>query len=128
MPDISTKVDLCRGHDSCPPRAFATFSPNVFAEGFEVVREHDRLQDHGCPNHPPHGAVIHRGFPTVKVNGQPIGYVGAGVSCPSGEVSTGRPSVTVAAGESLRPEPSVRMLHGAVQRVGQETNNLFTNE
>jgi uncharacterized Zn-binding protein involved in type VI secretion len=102
MPDVSTKVDLCRGHDACPPRAFATFSVDVFAEGFEVVRQEDQLQDHGCPVHVPHGAIIRRGFQTVKVNGHPVGYVGATVSCPSGEVNTGRPSVKIAEGAVIR--------------------------
>ena len=102
MPDVSTKVDLCRGHDACAPRAFATFSPNVLAEGFEVLREGDRLLDHGCPEHEPHSAVIRRGFQTVKVNDLPVGYVGATVTCPSGVVNTGRPSVKVAAGSTIR--------------------------
>ncbi len=101
MPDLSTKVDLCCGHDACAPRAFRTFSENVLAEGFEVARERDELQPHSCPEHPPHGAVVRRGYQSVLANGQPIAYVGATVSCPSGEVGTGRPSVRVGDGDSI---------------------------
>lgn len=95
MPEVSTKVDRCAGHDACAPRSFADHSPDVEAEGLAVVREGDALVAHGCPDHPAHGAVISRGFGTVTVNGRPVGYVGAGVSCPSGVVATGRGTVTV---------------------------------
>ncbi|MEM1034124.1 MAG: PAAR domain-containing protein [Myxococcota bacterium] len=98
MPDLSTKVDLCRGHDACPPRAFQSFSPNVFAEGFEVTREGDAFHPHGCPVHPPHGAVVRRGYPSVFVNRRRVAYIGATVTCPSGEVATGRPSVRLGDG------------------------------
>ncbi|MBK8255494.1 MAG: PaaR repeat-containing protein [Polyangiaceae bacterium] len=95
MPSVSTKVDLCKGHDACAPRPMASFSPDVWAEGFEVAREDDSLVPHGCPNHPPHGANISAGYPTVFANGKPVGYIGASVSWPSGEMGTGRPSVFV---------------------------------
>jgi len=95
---LSTKVDLCRGHDACPPRAFTSFSPNVTAEGFEVTREGDSLHDHGCPEHPPHGAVVRRGYPSVYANRRRVAYAGATVTCPSGEVATGRPSVKLGEG------------------------------
>lgn len=98
---ISTKVDLCRGHDACPPRPFETFSPNVTAEGFEVAREDDDLQLHGCPVHPPHGALVRRGYPTVYANGRRVAHVGAPVTCPSGELATGRPSVRIGEGDDL---------------------------
>lgn len=101
MPEVSTKVDLCRGHDACPPRPFATFSANVIAEGFEVARQEDGLVSHGCPQHSPHGADVTRGYPTVKVNGRPVAYVGAAVSCPSAVVNTGRPSVWVGEGSRI---------------------------
>jgi uncharacterized Zn-binding protein involved in type VI secretion len=102
MPEISTKVDLCMGHDACRPRPFHSFSPNVIVEGFEVVRERDALIPHGCPDHPPHAAIITRGWQSVKINGAPIGYIGATVSCPSGEVATGRISVRVGDGHRIR--------------------------
>ncbi len=98
MPEVSTSVDLCQGHDACAPRAFATHSPNVFAETFPVTRQGDEFVEHGCPDHPPHGAVVSHAHQNVLVNGQPITVVGSTVSCPSGVVATGRPSVLVAAG------------------------------
>lgn len=102
MPEISTKVDLCQGHDACPPRAFSTFSDNVIAEGFEVSRETDSFHAHGCPQHVPHGAVVSRGWQSVKVNGHPIAYVGATVTCPSNVVGTGRVSVLVGEGARIQ--------------------------
>ncbi len=102
MPYLSTKVDLCRGHDACPPRAFTEFSPNVIAEGFEVTRERDSLHAHGCPNHPPHTAVVRSGWPDIYANGERVAYVGAGVTCPSGVVNTGRPSIRLGEGDKIR--------------------------
>ncbi|MEZ4296370.1 MAG: PAAR domain-containing protein [Polyangiaceae bacterium] len=102
MPDVSTRVDLCKGHDACSPRPFAEHSPNVFAETFEVTREGDAFQDHGCPDHVPHSAVVTQGWQSVLVNQKPITVVGSSVSCPSGEVGTGRPTVLVGEGWRLR--------------------------
>lgn len=102
MPDVTTKVDLCEGHDACAPRPFDSFSPDVFAEGFEVVRETDALQEHGCPDHPPHGAVVSYAWQNVLVNCLPISVVGSTVSCPSGMVGTGRPTVMVGEGGKIR--------------------------
>ncbi len=102
MPLVSTKVDLCQGHDACPPRPFSSFSPNVTAEGFEVTRETDSFQSHGCPAHVPHGAVVSQGYPSVYVNGQRLAYVGASVTCPSSIVGTGRPSVLVGGGDKIK--------------------------
>lgn len=102
MPEVSTKVDLCQGHDACSPRSFASHSPDVFAETFEVTRQGDALQEHGCPDHPPHGAVVSQAWQNVLVNGRPITVIGSAVSCPSGVVGTGRPTVLVGEGRRLR--------------------------
>ena len=102
MPEVSTKVDLCRGHDACPPRPFSSFSNNVFAEGFEVSRQTDGFVAHGCPQHVPHGASVTRGYATVYANQLPVAYIGASVSCPSGVVNTGRPSVFVGEGGRIK--------------------------
>jgi uncharacterized Zn-binding protein involved in type VI secretion len=101
MPSVSTKMDLCQGHDACAPRPFSTFSPNVLAEGFEVARETDSLQDHGCRKHEPHSAVVTQGYPSVTANGLPIAYIGASVNCASAVVDTGRPSVLVGEGARI---------------------------
>lgn len=98
MPLLSTHVDVCRGHDSCDPRPFVTYSPDVTAEGFQVTREGDVFDTHGCSKHSPHDADVSRGHPTVTANGLPVAYVGADVSCPSGVVDTGRPSVAIGEG------------------------------
>jgi uncharacterized Zn-binding protein involved in type VI secretion len=102
MPEISTKVDLCQGHDACAPRPFQSFSTNVLAEGFEISRETDSFQTHGCPAHVPHSAVVSHGWQSVKVNGHPIAYVGATVTCPSNVVGTGRVSVLVGEGARIK--------------------------
>lgn len=95
MPKVSTVVDKCSGHDACAPRPFATKSPDCTVEGKKVTRQGDLFVPHGCPNHPPHPAVCSKGFSTVTVNNRPVAYVGAGVSCPSATVGTGRSTVTV---------------------------------
>ncbi len=102
MPEVSTKVDLCAGHDACRPRPFNSFSPDVFAEGFEVARETDSFQNHGCPQHVPHSAVVSHGYPSVTVNGCRVAYIGATVTCPSNVVGTGRPSVLVGEGARIK--------------------------
>jgi uncharacterized Zn-binding protein involved in type VI secretion/predicted double-glycine peptidase len=99
MPAISTRVDVCQGHDGCDPRPFAEHSPDVHAEGFEVAREEDSLVSHGCPEHSPHGAKVTAGFPTVTANGKRVAYVGASVDCPSEIVNTGRPTVLLNEGK-----------------------------
>ena len=93
MPKVSTKVDVCSGHDACASRSFATSSSDVYAEGEKVVRETDMLDPHGCDKHPPHPASVVAGESTVFANGLPITVVGSGVSCPSLTVKTGRATV-----------------------------------
>ncbi len=95
MPKVSSKQDLCAGHDACPPRPFSTWSPDTEVENLPVTRQGDGFEPHGCPVHPPHGAVVSKGFVTVEVNGKPVAYVGASVSCASPIVATGRSTVTV---------------------------------
>jgi uncharacterized Zn-binding protein involved in type VI secretion len=101
MPLLSTHVDLCNGHDACTPRDFDEHSANVSAEGFKVAREGDALKTHGCSAHPPHGARVTAGYPSVTVNGRRVAYVGAAVDCPSHIIETGRPSVRLGEGASI---------------------------
>jgi uncharacterized Zn-binding protein involved in type VI secretion len=98
LPVVATIVDLCRGHDSCSPRPFTSASPNVHAEGYQVTRETDTFESHGCVEHPSHDADVTRGYPSVTVNGLRVAYIGAQVSCDSEIVNTGRPSVMVGEG------------------------------
>lgn len=95
MAHVSSKVDICAGHDGCAPRDLGSASPNVTVEGIPVARQQDALRAHGCSQHPPHAATITYGWQTVTVNNQPIACVGALVSCPSGVMHTGRPTVIV---------------------------------
>lgn len=101
MPAVSTKVDLCHGHDGCSPRPFSTWSPNVTVETFPAAREGDAFEEHGCPQHPPHGAVVGYGWQTVLVNGRPVAVVTSTVTCASAVVGTGRPSVLVGEGARI---------------------------
>lgn len=95
MPFVSTKADVCAGHDACAPRPFASASPDVEVGNVAVTRQGDAFIPHGCPDHPPHGAVVASGFSTVEVNGRPVAYAGAAVSCASPVVATGDGTVTV---------------------------------
>jgi uncharacterized Zn-binding protein involved in type VI secretion len=110
MPHISTHVDLCNGHDACTPRDFAEHSSSVLVEGFYVTREGDALKEHGCGEHAPHSAKVTQGYPSVTANGKRVAYVGAAVDCPSHVIDTGRPSVRLGEGSSIRwpgsPTPS----------------------
>jgi uncharacterized Zn-binding protein involved in type VI secretion len=102
MPEVSTHVDLCQGHDACAPRPFATWSPNVTMETFFAAREGDHLEEHGCSQHPPHGAVVGYGWQTVRVNQRPVACVTATVTCASSVIGTGRPSVLVGEGSRIK--------------------------
>jgi uncharacterized Zn-binding protein involved in type VI secretion len=93
MPKVSTRVDVCNGHDLCAPRSFATHSSDVWAEGVEVVRQGDLLKPHGCSNHPPHPAAVVVALRNVYANGSPLTVVGSTVGCPSMSVKTGRSTV-----------------------------------
>ena len=101
MPDVTTNVDLCQGHDSCAPRPFATWSPDVLAETFPVARQGDAFEPHGCSQHPAHPAIVGYGWQTVLVNQRPVACVTATVTCASNRVGTGRPSVLVGEGASI---------------------------
>ncbi len=88
-----TRIDRING---------ARYEGQEIAGALEVVREGDSLHPHSCSVHPPHGALIRRGWSSVTVNRARVGHEGAIVTCPSGVVDTGRPSVWVGGGERLR--------------------------
>ena len=46
MPIISILGDVCTGHSCYPSRPNAEASPNVFAGGIQVHRQHDAWQVH----------------------------------------------------------------------------------
>jgi uncharacterized Zn-binding protein involved in type VI secretion len=102
MPQVSTSVDLCQGHDACAARPLSTWSPDVTMETFPAARQGDAFEEHGCSRHPPHGAVVGYGWQTVLVNQRPVACVTATVTCASSVVGTGRPSVLVGEGARIR--------------------------
>jgi len=93
VPKVSTRVDLCQGHDLCAPRPFATSSPDVYAERILVTREGDTFMPHGCPGHSPHSATVVAACPTVYANGRRLTVIGSLIDCPSVKVGTGRATV-----------------------------------
>lgn len=81
MPGVVTKDMNCSGHATYPPRLPTEWSPNVFANGKNVVRYGDNWQAHCCP---PvcHGGVSIGGG-SVFVNSQVIQIEGDPISCGS---------------------------------------------
>ena len=81
-------VDICTGHDACPSRKAVEGSPDVFLEGYAVVRLGDLWESHGCPAHPPHQGRVLQASDEVIVNGLPVVRVGDPLDC-GGNVQTG---------------------------------------
>ena len=81
-------VDTCTGHDACPPRKAVEGSPDVFLDGYAVVRLGDKWEAHGCPVHPPHAGHVAQASSEVTVNGLPVVRVGDPLDC-GGVVQTG---------------------------------------
>jgi uncharacterized Zn-binding protein involved in type VI secretion len=81
-------VDVCTGHDACPPRKAIEGSPDVFLDGHAVVRLGDLWESHGCPAHTPHKGRVVQASSEVTVNGLPVVRVGDPLDC-GGTVKTG---------------------------------------
>ncbi len=81
-------VDICTGHDACPPRKAIEGSPDVFLEGHAVVRLGDHWESHGCPAHSPHKGKVIQASDEVTVNGLPVVRIGDPLDCGS-KVKTG---------------------------------------
>jgi uncharacterized Zn-binding protein involved in type VI secretion len=81
-------VDICTGHDACPPRKAIEGSPDVFLEGHAVVRLGDAWDTHGCPAHSPHKGKVVQASDEVTVNGLPVVRIGDPLDCGS-KVKTG---------------------------------------
>ena len=92
MSNVHRLGDKCSGHDACPPRPIISASENVFVNGLGWARVGDNYALHGCPEHPPHGAILAEGSRTVFVNGIPAGRIGDAVSC-GGCANEGSPDV-----------------------------------
>ena len=91
MPKIVRKTDVCSGHSCFPPRASASASGDVFANGIAVERNGDALQSHSCPP-PAHGGSWVGGS-SVYVNGKAIQKEGSPIDCGSVGAQTS-PDVT----------------------------------
>ena len=94
MPEVTRLGDNNTGHDSCPPVALASGSPNVIVNGKLAGRVGDSYEVHSCPDHGPHSGVISSGSSTVFINGRAAGRIGDPVSC-GGSVAEGSPNVFV---------------------------------
>ena len=94
MPAAARFGDTDTGHDACGGRPNVQGSPNVTINGRPAHRKGDAWGSHGCPDHPPHGAVTVGGSGTVTINGKPAARVGDGVSC-GGSIATGSGNVTI---------------------------------
>lgn len=81
MAGVVRKTDACSGHSPYPPRLSTSWSPNVYANGIEVVRKTDSWEVHCSADC--HSGVSSTGSPTVFANGLPICRQGDAVSCGS---------------------------------------------
>jgi uncharacterized Zn-binding protein involved in type VI secretion len=81
-------VDICTGHDACPPRKAVEGSPDVFLDGHAVVRLGDLWEEHGCPKHSKHPGRVVQASTEITVNGLPVVRVGDPLDC-GGTVQTG---------------------------------------
>lgn len=79
------------GHDHCYPiHKTIEASPDVLADGFEVVRVGDGVAPHGgsCSKHPaPHGAKVQKGSASVFANGKLLAREGDAVGCDTGQTA-----------------------------------------
>lgn len=81
MPGVVTKDMNCSGHGCYPPRPAAEWSPNVFVNGKNVVRNGDNLEIHCCP--PPCHGGVYLGDHSVFANGISMQVIGDPISCGS---------------------------------------------
>ena len=94
MPKATRLGDNDTGHDSCPPTALNSASPDVIINGQGAGRVTDTYVAHGCKVHPSHVGNISSGSSTVFINGLAAGRIGDPVSC-GGSVAVGSPNVFI---------------------------------
>lgn len=83
MAGVVRKSDKCSGHGSFPPRNNTSWSPNVFANGLNIVRLTDSWETHTDDAPSSHAGTSSSGSPTVFANGLPICRIGDSISCGS---------------------------------------------
>lgn len=88
----SRHTDVCSGHGCFPPRAPAEYSPNVFSNGLNNLRDGDVYFPHCCLSCHTGKAIATSN--TVFINGKPAVRVGDMVSCGSAVVN-GSPDVFI---------------------------------
>lgn len=81
MGNIVRKTDNCSGHNTFPPRAPTSWSPDVFANGLNVIRYGDSWSTHCCGDTCHGGTSVGGG--TVYVNGRVAQEAGDPISCGS---------------------------------------------
>jgi uncharacterized Zn-binding protein involved in type VI secretion len=96
-------VDICTGHDACPPRKAVEGSPDVFLEGHAVVRLGDLWDTHGCSAHSPHKGKVIQASDEVTVNGLPVVRIGDPLDCGS-KVKTGSADLYAGGGLTSKTE------------------------
>ncbi len=102
-------------HEHCyPQHKTIEASPDVFAEGFKVVRVGDAVANHGgsCSKHrTPHGGKVQKGSASVFVNGKPMAREGDTVKCATGQTAPLlRGRTTVVAGDASPGSESAQHL------------------
>jgi uncharacterized Zn-binding protein involved in type VI secretion len=83
MPEVTRKPDVCTGHGCYPPRVPAAWSPDVFANAQNVMRQGDPYVSHGCAVCAPHGGNIAVGSGTVFANAKQLARTGDPIDCGS---------------------------------------------
>lgn len=94
MSNATRLRDMDTGHDSCPPTALVSASPDVFINGKGAGRIGDSYASHGCRDHSIHSGNISSGSSTVMINGKPAARIGDSVSC-GGSVMEGSSDVFI---------------------------------
>lgn len=76
-------TSISTGHGCFPPKPVIQGSPNVYAEGKQVVRVSDAWAVHCCTSYPYpcHASVSSQGSPNVFANGLSKARIGDAISC-----------------------------------------------
>ena len=91
LPVTRLGVDRCGGECGNSPNTAATASPNVYANGIEVVRKTDTYNAH--PVVDPHaGRTVTGGSATVFANGLNLARISDAISC-TAKIAEGSPNV-----------------------------------
>lgn len=90
MANVATKASKSVGKCGKPPTTPTSWSPNVFAEGLNVLRQSDTWKEHCTTDcHTPTQA---EGSATVFANGLPLARVGDSMDC-GDEIASGAGTV-----------------------------------